>query len=203
MGTITDTPRTTRDVLMDTAEVLFAERGVQGATTREIVEAARQRNASALTYHFGSRENLLLEILARRGGPVDAGRARLRAGLGEAPATSELVWCLVEPYAADLDSPGGRAYLRIVAQLRGRFASWRVESDESTTVSLTSILGELEQRAPGSPEVREAHLLGMITLLTGLVAQRAHAIDRGRAVALSHQGFCAEVTDMCTSVISC
>lgn len=203
MTTITRPQRSTRDVLMDTAELLFAEHGVQGAATREIVEAANQRNASAITYHFGSRENLLLEILARRGAPIDAARAALRSALGDDPAPRELVRCLVEPYAGELGSRGGRAYLRIVAQLRGRFASWRVESDEATTVSLASILAELESCSRGPAEVREAHLLGMITLLTGLVAERAQAIDRDRGPALCHEEFCREVTSMCTAVLTC
>lgn len=195
--------RPTREVLMDTAERLFADRGVQGATTREIVDAAGQRNTSAVTYHFGTRENLLLEILARRGAPIDAGRARLRSDLGPEPRTEDLVRCLVEPYASELADPGGRAYLRIVAQLRGRFASWRVESDATTTVALAGILGELESRSGASRTVRESHLLGMITLLTGLVAERALALDRSRSVPLAHDEFCDEVVSMCAAVVTC
>ncbi len=96
---------TTRERLLDEAELLFAERGVQGTNTREIVEAAGQRNASAVTYHFGSREGLLLELLARRGAPVDRLRGTQRSALGDSPDTAELVGCLVEPYVALLDSP--------------------------------------------------------------------------------------------------
>ena len=62
---------TTRERLLDEAERLFARSSIPGVTTRQIVEAAQQRNTSAVTYHFGSRGGLLLELLARRGGPVD------------------------------------------------------------------------------------------------------------------------------------
>ncbi|MCB0970257.1 MAG: hypothetical protein KDA97_01885, partial [Acidimicrobiales bacterium] len=72
--------------------------GVQGIATREIVAAAGQRNASAVSYHFGSRQGLLLEILARRGAPVDRERGRRRAALGDRPSVAELVRCLVAPY---------------------------------------------------------------------------------------------------------
>jgi AcrR family transcriptional regulator len=196
----TEVPRT-RDVLMDAAELLFAERGVQGTTTREIVEAADQRNTSAVSYHFGSRENLLLEILARRGAPVDRERGVLRSGLGPTPSTDDLMRCLVEPYVALLGSPGGRAYLRVVAQLRGRFAGWRVDSDASTTSMLAGILDELECRPAGVPEVREARMLGMITLLTGLTAERAQVIDRGGEPALGQADFTDTLVDMCTAVL--
>src|SRR5215218_5441372 len=103
----------TRERLLDEAERLFAMGGVQGVTTREITEAAEQRNTSAVTYHFGSREGLLLEILARRGGPVDEGRGERREALGVSPSTSQLVACLIEPYAALLADVHGRSYLRI------------------------------------------------------------------------------------------
>lgn len=103
----------TRERLLDEAERLFARDGVQGVTTREITEAAEQRNASAVTYHFGSRQGLLLEILARRGGPIDAERGRLRSFAGPDPTLTDLVACLVRPYTDLLGDPAGRAYLRI------------------------------------------------------------------------------------------
>src|SRR5690606_19038859 len=134
----------TRERLLDEAERLFARGGVQGTTIREITTAAEQRNVSAVNYHFGSRQGLLLEVLARRGGPVDARRGEMRAALADPPSVEDLVSCLVVPYAALLDSPGGRSYLRIVVQLRGRFAAWRVESDEATTIHLSRVLDELE-----------------------------------------------------------
>ena len=49
----------TRARLLAEAERLFAIRGVHETTTREITEAAGQRNVSAVTYHFGSRDALL------------------------------------------------------------------------------------------------------------------------------------------------
>ena len=145
MSTATAGPAT-RDRLLDEAEHLFARSSIAGVTTRQIVEAAGQRNASAVSYHFGSREGLLLELLARRGAPVDERRGELRSELGAQPAVAELVRCLVEPYCELLHTEQGRAYVRIVAQLRGRFAAWRVQSDSSTTVHLSAILDEIEAR---------------------------------------------------------
>jgi AcrR family transcriptional regulator len=174
---------------------------VQGVTTREITEAAEQRNASAVSYHFGSREGLLLEILARRGGPVDEERGRLRAQYGPQPTVPELVGFLVIPYVALLDDPGGRSYLRIVAQLRGRFAAWRVESDAATTKHLAEVLDELESRPDASLAVRRERIVALIMLLTGTTAERARRIDDGTAVDLDHDTFVTNLVEMCAAVL--
>lgn len=177
---------------------------MQGTTTREITEAAEQRNASAVTYHFGSRQGLLLEILARRGGPVDQARGERRYAAGTDPPLRELVACLVVPYADLLDDPGGRAYVRIVAQLRGRFAAWRVESDAATTAHLARILDEVEAHPDAPPAVRRARVVALIMLLTATVAERARLLDEGvdRDIELTHDDFVADLVSMCTAVVS-
>jgi TetR/AcrR family transcriptional regulator, regulator of cefoperazone and chloramphenicol sensitivity len=191
----------TRARLLDEAERRFARRGVATVTSREITEAAGQRNTSAISYHFGSREGLLLALLARRGGPVDERRGALRTALGPAPGPAALVRCLVEPYAALLDDPGGRSYVRIVAQLRGRFASWRVESDVATAVHLASILDELESLGERPAELRAERVVAMIMLITASTAERARRIDDDVAPLVPHGVFVDELVAMCTAVI--
>lgn len=191
----------TRDQLLDEAEFLFARSSVAGVTTREITEAAGQRNTSAISYHFGSREGLLLELLARRGGPIDAARGRCRSELDEVPPLRDLVACLVVPYCEMLSSPRGRSYLRIVAQLRGRFANWKVESDAATSQHLASVLGEIEARASFAPSVGEERTMALITVITSATAERARRIDDEQQPALAHAEFVANLTDMCTALM--
>ncbi|HVM67499.1 MAG TPA: TetR family transcriptional regulator, partial [Acidimicrobiales bacterium] len=88
----------TRQRLIEAAEDLFASRGLHQATTREILAAAGQRNASALTYHFGTREQLLWAILERHNDPLEAGRAARLSSPVQAMATRDLVAALVVPY---------------------------------------------------------------------------------------------------------
>lgn len=175
---------------------------MQGVTTREIVVAAEQRNTSAVSYHFGSREGLLTEVLARRGGPVDQERGRRRAALGPSPALDELVACLVVPYAALLASEPGRSYLRIVGQLRSRFAAWRVASDAATTVHLGAILDELERRVPAPDPVRSERIVALIVLLTGCIAERARSIDEGASPELGHDAFVADLVTVCSAIVA-
>jgi AcrR family transcriptional regulator len=157
---------------------------------------------SAVSYHFGSRQGLLLEVLARRGGPVDARRGELRSALGDRPALDDLVSCLVVPYAALLASEGGRSYLRIVVQLRGRFAAWRVESDEATTVHLSGILDELEARPQASLAVRRERIVALIMLMTGATAERARHLDEGATSELTDEQFVANLVTMCSAVLA-
>jgi len=52
----------TRQRLLDAACQVFAERGFDGASVRDIVERAGA-NVAAVNYHFGSKEGLYLEVL--------------------------------------------------------------------------------------------------------------------------------------------
>lgn len=53
---------------------LFAERGVDGVTVREIAAAAGQKNHGAVGYHFGSKETLVRAII--KDGAVELDRLR-------------------------------------------------------------------------------------------------------------------------------
>src|SRR6516165_4482043 len=69
--------RATRERLIHTAERLFAERGINGVSLREIGQAAGQRNNGAIEYHFGSRENLLAAVYASRATRLNGRRLQL------------------------------------------------------------------------------------------------------------------------------
>jgi AcrR family transcriptional regulator len=63
-----------RRQLLDTALRLFAAQGIAAVSLREIRLAAKQRNAGALHYHFGSKEGLLRALLDRELPPLVAAR---------------------------------------------------------------------------------------------------------------------------------
>ena len=191
----------TRERLLDEAERLFARSSIAGVTSRQIIDAADQRNQSAVSYHFGSREGLLSELLARRGGPVDQRRGEMRSRLGAAPTVHDLVRCLVDPYVDLLEEESGRSYVRIVAQLRGRFAVWRVESDTATTAHLASILNEIEQRPDLPAPLRRERVVAMIMVLTATTAERARRMDEGVVLDLSAEEFRGDLVDICAALM--
>jgi AcrR family transcriptional regulator len=66
----------TRQKLLDTAERLFSEHGYAGTSLRQIIAEAGV-NLAAIHYHFGSKDDLLDQVVMRRAGPVNEGRMAL------------------------------------------------------------------------------------------------------------------------------
>jgi AcrR family transcriptional regulator len=191
----------TRALLLREAERLFARRGLYQVTVREIVEAAGQRNVSALSYHFGSREGVIEAILTRHGDPTDLARGELLEKVGRDASTRDLVAALVIPYAAHLERPEGRDYLRIVAQMSARFATWR-ESAAGTGPCLIEILDILEQRPQHlSAALRRERVVELIMLMTVALAERARTIESGRALELDNPTFEANLTDVLVGIL--
>jgi len=97
----------TRVKILDTAERLFGEEGYQPVSLRHITAAAGV-NLAAIHYHFGSKEDLLDELVMRKAVPVNAERLeslrRLREAAGpEAIAVEDLLEAFLVPafHAAD------------------------------------------------------------------------------------------------------
>jgi AcrR family transcriptional regulator len=191
----------TRERLVREAERLFAREGLYRVTTREITQAAGQRNVSALNYHFGSRDGVLDVILARHGDRIDEDRGKRLARIGPDAPTRDLVAALVIPYGTSLETEEGRDYLRIVAQMTDAFAAWR-DARPGVGPWLQEILGLIESRPPSLPvALRRERVLGMIMLMTAAMADRARLIEEGRRLPLGRDQFLSNLTDMLVGVL--
>jgi len=125
----------TRARLLSAAERLFAERGIDAVSLREITRESGARNAIAAQYHFDDRAGLVQAILDKHVPDVEARRHAL---LDEYEARGAddvraLAGALVRPLAAKLaDRDGGAEFLQIYAQLIDR-------TTQSTTEESTSL----------------------------------------------------------------
>jgi AcrR family transcriptional regulator len=96
----------TRELILLTAERLFAERGIEAVPLRDIGLAAEQKNNFAVQYHFGDRENLVRAIAEYRAAPLAAINLRIVADLvaGERPVSvTDLVRAFVTALSANLE----------------------------------------------------------------------------------------------------
>ncbi len=110
----------TRRKIVQVAERLFAERGIEGVSLNDINKAAGQRNKNATHYHFGSKEGLLQAILDKHEPEIAAAREGILDELEARGDFSlrEVVEAMVWPLADKLRDPdGGRYFLRFSAQL--------------------------------------------------------------------------------------
>jgi AcrR family transcriptional regulator len=106
----------TQTRLIETAERLFAERGVNGVSLREIGVDAGQRNTGAVRYHFGTKEKLVNAVFEHRMAPINEQRLAMLARLdeaGEGYSLRGLAGAFLYPLAEMLGEPGRPSwYLR-------------------------------------------------------------------------------------------
>lgn len=114
---------TTRDLLVRTAIKVFAERGFDAATLREITQRAGA-NVAAVNYYFRSKDELVRCALEACLAPINAARKAALGAFenGEANALPDLdtvVEALVRPIVElGVDEEGGRAPIRLLMQAR-------------------------------------------------------------------------------------
>ncbi|GAA5153106.1 hypothetical protein GCM10023321_22910 [Pseudonocardia eucalypti] len=194
----------TRERLLRAGARLLARDGVHGALTRDIVRAAGQSNDSAVQYHFGSRQGLLVEILDRHVRAMEEQRKPALDALGPSPGLPEALAAVVEPVAEELVTEEGRDFLRIIAQLAGQ-AGTRTGSvpDPLVGTALAAQLELLERavraRLPEPLAVERVALV--ITMLTAALADRARRIDDELPVLLEHREFVANLVAMLTAAV--
>jgi len=110
----------TQKRLIDAAEKLFAEKGFDAVSVREIATAA-DANIAAINYHFQGKERLYQEVLRRQ---LVAKRSRMMeritAVVDEAdgdPDAQELIHTFVRTFLEDaITHPGGLTVMRLVAR---------------------------------------------------------------------------------------
>ena len=195
--------------LISAAEQLFADRGIDGVSLREINREARQRNTTSLQYHFGDRQGLLRAIMDKHNREVNARRNALldqyeANGVDDIRA---LASAFVLPLVAKLhDNDGGRCYLRIAAELVNR-ASREIEPDE------VSILSDPTGHDPRDSITRWSALVGplLAPIVVGPPLHRRYAAMRfahieigRRACDASHRSdllFASYLVDLVVSIL--
>jgi AcrR family transcriptional regulator len=111
----------TREALLDAAELLFADGGIQGTSLRAVTSEA-EANLAAVNYHFGNKEGLVRAVFERRIRPVNEERLRLLSRLEATasdggPALEDLVRAFVEPVMRMGAQAGTAHFKRLLARI--------------------------------------------------------------------------------------
>lgn len=196
----------THAAIIRAAERLFAARGIEGVSLREIMREAGQRNTTSLQYHFGNREGLLRALVEKHVQSVslqqdailDLLESHDRITLREACAA------LIQPLVAKLNDPdGGREFLQVAAQLINR-ADRLIDPDDPLGAIIYDRSGSqnrwrdlVEQLMPpgtaGSPLHRRFAAIRFVYIEMG---RRASVVtDR------DHGLFCSQLIDLCAALL--
>lgn len=110
----------TSGTIVDVAERLWGERGIDAVSLREISAAAGLSNPASVQYHFGGRDELILAIYQRRLPTIDARRRELIDALQAAGGTGNvraLLDCLFRPLFEQVDAQGRHSYASFLRQV--------------------------------------------------------------------------------------
>lgn len=112
----------TRNELKRAARRLFAERGIAAVGMRDILDAAGQRNAAAVHYYFGGKDDLLRELVADGARAIDARRQAMLDAAEAQPGGATLDDVVRAMLLPNIDIPGetdgARTYLRFIGNLQ-------------------------------------------------------------------------------------
>lgn len=173
----------TRKRIIDTAERLFAERGVDNTSLLDIAKAAQQKNRSALQYHFTNKQGLLDAVLDKHAKGIAEYRVTMLDQLESGGSFSlyQLIEALVLPVAAQLDdADGGHAFLRIHSQLMTseRYRELRAHRDKDATDIQRLNIMIVRCINTNNPEIIGARLLLMGALMIHGLAGYLSQADR-------------------------
>lgn len=170
----------TREQILNVAEPLFAEKGFNGVGVREITQRAGV-NVAAIHYHFGSKEELFVEVIGRHVEPMNRERIQRLRAISTAdprPPFEEAVRALYIPVETMMDDGGAidLRYLRMAARVH-------IESPRVMELMQERLFGELraefsrvaQEYFPGMPEaVLRTRCFLVVCLLVGLFVHAPH-----------------------------
>lgn len=143
----------TKQRILDTAEKLFGEQGYDATSLRQIIAQAGV-NLAAVHYHFGSKEDLLDELVVRRAVPVNEARIalldRLEADSScHRPSVERVLEAFMLPMSESADRHPG--FVRVMGRLyaEGMMPAITRKHFQSTAMRF---LAALQKALPELPE---------------------------------------------------
>ena len=146
-----------REQLLEAAASLFSRNGYNAVSMREIAKAA-EANVGSLTYHFGSKANLLREIYKRHAEPMNLRRLELLGEARRIEKTDERLMAILRAYVLPAYSSssghdgGGAEFsrMRAVLSAEGNEDARAIIADTFDKTS-RAFLSAIAECLPGAP----------------------------------------------------
>lgn len=175
----------TRDALKAAAMRLFAERGVEAVSVRDIILASGAKNGGSLNYYFGTKEGLILEILrdifeASSEGWLDGLSELLKEG---GPRSVRDIVRVIA-YAPERTMPGEKTATaaRVLASLLATRRKFLADHMRRMNLSVFNrLLMHLRELRADIPEaVMQQRLVYLAWYMSAILSAREAALDQGR-----------------------
>jgi len=188
-----------RDVILDQAELAFAEEGYNGARMRDIAERAGV-NQALVSYYFGGKQDLFDGVFRRRGSLLSGHRHRLLDELLQgdtAPGVDTIIHAYLRPqWDMKYSGVNGAAFVRLQARLHAEPEEHALRlRREVYDSSVRRYIDALHVALPDIPRdtisVRMAFLVGAYLFMLNDLGRledltEGHITDLGKNTMLDH-----------------
>jgi AcrR family transcriptional regulator len=179
-----------REAILCAAEELFATNGFNAVSIRDIAQAAGA-NPGSVTYHFKTKDGLLLEIYRRHCGPMNRRRSELLAAATRVRDLQDRLEAIVRAYVlpafssgSDLAGGGARfTRLRAVMSAEGNAVARRIiaQTFDDTSHAFIDAIHQSLPHIPRTEIVWRSHFLLGALYYTLVTPERVSRLSRGSA----------------------
>ena len=179
-----------REAILIAAEELFSTNGFNAVSVRDIAHAAGA-NPGSVTYHFKTKDGLLLEIYRRHCGPMNLRRSELLAAAKRVRDLQDRLEAIVRAYVlpaftsgSDLAGGGARfTRLRAVMSAEGNEVARRIiaQTFDDTSHAFIDAIHESLPHIPRKDIVWRSHFLLGALYYTLVTPERVSRLSRGAA----------------------
>ena len=179
-----------REAILVAAEELFATNGFSAVSVRDIAQAAGA-NPGSVTYHFKTKDGLLLEIYQRHCLPMNHRRSELLAAARRVRDLHDRLEAIVRAYVlpafssgSDLAGGGARfTRLRAIMSAEGNEVARRIiaQTFDDTSHAFIEAIHESLPHIPRTEIVWRTHFLLGALYYTLVTPERVVRLSRGEA----------------------
>ena len=201
----------TKEQIKLAAQALFARHGVDAVTVQQIVSAAGQRNNAALHYHFGTKEELVRQLVVEGAERIDVRRRAMLDALearGGPSSVRDVLYALVTPVIELGNEERWRGYVRFTSQLqmanRELLRSALANRWNAGYVSCRAHLRTLLHAVPAPLLEQRLSFMGIYANAVLSAREAALEVRRADPHHLWHRSYTVEnIVDTLEAVLSC